>query len=199
LAARQDLSGAWPQLGPRPPIEGSLISRTAIATRALRVYNWPARHAEFEEHINRARLWMLSAKPVTTYEEADRIMGLQAAGVPAASLRADAEKLLQKQRPDGGWAQTPYLSSDSYATGMTLHTLYSAGLLAADAPAYRKGVEFLLRTQFPDGSWYVPSRAAKFQPYFQSGFPFNHDQWISSTGTAWAAMALAHAVPKSHL
>src|SRR5688572_24209408 len=25
--------------------------------------------------------------------------------------------------------------------------------------------------RFPDGSWHVRSRALKFQPYFQSGFP----------------------------
>jgi hypothetical protein len=54
-------------------------------------------------------------------------------------------------------------------------------------------VAFLLRTQFADGSWYVRSRAPKFQPYFQSGFPFNHDQWISSIGTSLAVMALAPA------
>jgi hypothetical protein len=37
----------------------------------------------------------------------------------------------------------------------------------------------------------VRSRAVKLQPYFESGFPFGHDQWISSAGTAYAVMALA--------
>ena len=50
---------------------------------------------------------------------------------------------------------------------------------------------FLTRTQQPDGSWYVKSRAMKIQPYFESGFPHGHDQWISQAGTAWAAMGLA--------
>ena len=50
----------------------------------------------------------------------------------------------------------------------------------ADA-GYQKGVKFLLANQCEDGSWYVRSRAPKFQPYFQSGFPFDHDQWISSS------------------
>jgi len=27
-------------------------------------------------------------------------------------------------------------------------------------------------------------------PYFESGFPYGDDQWISQIGTAWAAMAL---------
>jgi hypothetical protein len=29
------------------------------------------------------------------------------------------------------------------------------------------------------------------QLYFQSGFPFDDDQWISAAGTAWAATAVA--------
>jgi hypothetical protein len=52
----------------------------------------------------------------------------------------------------------------------------------------------LIGMQWPDGSWYVRSRAPKFQPYFQSGFPFDHDQWISSSATAWAIRALAPVV-----
>jgi len=31
----------------------------------------------------------------------------------------------------------------------------------------------------------------KLQPYFQSAFPFDHDQWISNSATAYAVMALA--------
>jgi squalene cyclase len=123
-------------------------------------------------------------------------MGLKIAGSSITELRPDAEKLVAEQRPDGGWPQTRYLASDSYATGLVLHSLYAAGLITPFDPAYRKGVAFLLRTQFSDGSWYVRSRAAKFQPYFQSGFPFNHDQWISSTGTAWAAIALIDSLEK---
>ena len=192
LAARQDDSGAWKQRTPRPPINESDITRTAQAIIALKAYGWPTRRSEFAQRIIRAQAWLKAAEPVSAYEEADRIVGLRAAGESPSELHEYASHLLAQQRSDGGWAQTPYLSSDAYATGMTLQSLYSADLLQPSDPAYRRGVEFLLKTQFPDGSWYVASRAAKFQPYFQSGFPFNHDQWISSTGTAWAAMALVH-------
>jgi len=65
------------------------------------------------------------------------------------------------------------------------------GLSAAADVAYRRGLGFLLSTQYADGSWHVRSRAIKFQPYFESGFPFGHDQWISAAGTAWAAQAIA--------
>jgi hypothetical protein len=41
----------------------------------------------------------------------------------------------------------------------------------------------------------VPSRSPKFQAYFNSGFPYAGDQWISAWATGWATMALAQAVP----
>jgi ankyrin repeat protein len=194
LAARQDTSGAWSLLGlARPPLEESNISRTAYGIEILKRYSWPARQAEFDGRIAKAERWLRQAKPETTYEHADRILGLHTAGISTAELQPDAARLLELQRDDGGWAQTQYLQSDAYATGMVLETLFRTGLLKASDPTYRRGVAFLLRTQFPDGSWYVRSRAPKFQPYFQSGFPFDHDQWISSAGTAWAVMALSHA------
>jgi hypothetical protein len=72
--------------------------------------------------------------------------------------------------------------------------MHELGVPASDA-AYQRGVAYLLRTQLEDGSWHVASRAPKFQPYFQSGFPHDHDQWISAAATAWAAIALSNAVP----
>jgi hypothetical protein len=200
VAARQDPSGAWISFGvARPPLADSTISRTAHAIKVLKRYSWPARQAEFDTRVHKAQLWLQQATPETTYEYADRILGLHEAGVSASELRADADRLLSLQREDGGWAQTRYLQSDAYASGMVLETLFRTGLLKESEPAYRRGVSFLLRTQFPDGSWYVRSRAPKFQPYFQSGFPFDHDQWISSVGTAWAVMALSHAAAPSAL
>ena len=194
LAARQQPDGSWHFAGvARPPIEESDISRTALAVRALKTYGWPARAAEFEERIARGRSWLEQAEPRTNYERADLVMGLFYAGAQWAKVQRAATALLTQQRADGGWSQTRYLDSDAYATGMALHALYVTGKLRAQDPAYQRGVQYLLATQFPDGSWYVRSRAPKFQPYFQSGFPFNHDQWISSTATGWAAMALAPA------
>jgi hypothetical protein len=63
-----------------------------------------------------------------------------------------------------------------------------------EALVFQKGVKFLLSTQATDGSWHVVSRAAKLQPYFQSGFPYDGDQWISAMGTGWAANALGLAL-----
>ena len=58
-------------------------------------------------------------------------------------------------------------------------------------PVYQKGVKYLLRTQAADGSWHVATRSIWLQPYFESGFPYAHDQWISAAGTSWAVMALS--------
>ena len=111
-------------------------------------------------------------------------------------MRAGRE-LLALQREDGGWSGNPYLNSEAFSTGEALVALAQSGAVAATNVAYRRGLGFLLSTQYPDGSWYVRSRAIKFQPYFESGFPFGHDQWISAAGTAWAAQAIALAIGPS--
>jgi hypothetical protein len=41
------------------------------------------------------------------------------------------------------------------------------------------------------------NRAMKIQPYFESGFPYGHDQWISHAGTAWAVIALSRGAAAS--
>jgi squalene cyclase len=180
-------------------MEDSNITRTAIAIRALKVYSWPARQAEFEERISRARAWLLKAEPRNSYERADLLLGLYWAGASTLDLSRAAAKLRRDQRPDGGWAQSRYLASDAYATGLAMHALHESGQMSASDPAYRNGVAFLLKTQLEDGSWYVRSRAPKFQPYFQSGFPHDHDQWISASATAYAVMALGPAAAQPRI
>jgi hypothetical protein len=58
-------------------------------------------------------------------------------------------------------------------------------------PIYRKGVEFLLRTQAADGSWHVKTRSDPTQIYFEAGYPYGWDQFISAAGGSWATAALA--------
>jgi ankyrin repeat protein len=177
----------------RAPMQESVISRTALAIRILQVYSFPSRKTEFEQRIARARAWLLEAKPRTEYERADVLLGLYWSGAPTDQVKRAAKTLLGAQRPDGGWAQRTHLASDAYMTGIALRALRESGQLRASDDAYRKGVDYLLRTQMEDGSWYVRSRAVKLQPYFQSGFPYDHDQWISYAATAYATVALAAA------
>ena len=53
------------------------------------------------------------------------------------------------------------------------------------SPAYRGGLRFLIADQREDGSWFVASRSKPFQPYFESGFPYGKDQFISMAATSW--------------
>jgi squalene cyclase len=122
-----------------------------------------------------------------------QLLGLYWAGAGQNELQRLVKTIVATERPDGGWAQGEGLGSDAYATGQTLFALAEAGGMSPAASAYRRGVGYLLSTQRGDGSWHVRSRAPKFQPYFESGFPYGHDQWISSMATGWAALALAHA------
>ncbi len=149
-------------------------------------------HGEVTRAIGRARDWLASAKGEVTEERAFRLLGLAWAEVGEEALKTAARELLALQRSDGGWSQEPSLESDSYATGEALTALLESGMAAADDPAVRRAVEFLLRTQLQDGSWYVKSRSVPIQAYFESGFPHGADQWISAAGTAWAVRALAN-------
>ena len=197
VAARQNPSGSWNiPGGGRPPLEDSEITRTMMAVWTLKAYGWPARQAEFQERLERARRWLAAAKPETTEEACDRLVGLWLTGSSNAELQGIAQPILAQQRADGGWAQNAHLESDAYGTALVLYSLGKAGVLKAPDAAYGKGAAYLLKTQYPDGSWFVRSRAPKLQPYFQSGFPYDHEQWISASATAYAVMALAPVTAK---
>jgi hypothetical protein len=79
--------------------------------------------------------------------------------------------------------------------GTDLVSLVKTGLLRPGDAAYKRAAKYLLSTQHADGSWYVRSRSPKFQPFFESGFPYGHDQWISAMATGWATTAVAMGLP----
>lgn len=193
FAESQGADGSWPasEAHARPPVTESVIGTTARAVRVLKVYGIPARRREFETRIARGRAWLMEAKPESTDEFILRLLGLWWAGAEKDQIRKAAKQLAALQHEDGGWSGNRYLKSDAYSTGGALWALYESGSVAPGEPAYKRGVSYLLSTQYPDGSWYVRSRSLKFQPYFESGFPYGHDQWISAAATAWASMAIS--------
>ncbi|MBS1857315.1 MAG: ankyrin repeat domain-containing protein [Acidobacteria bacterium] len=191
IAAMQRKEGDWPNyFEARPPIEDGTFTHTAKGVRVLRLYGSPGRKAEFDERVARAASWLEKAEPSSTEDRAMQILGMVWAGrkAPAACVR----QLVARQRPCGGWGQTDDLPADAYATGEALYALHEGGMSPSD-PVYRRGVEYLLGTQAADGSWHVVTRSLGFQPYFQSGFPYGHDQWISQAGTSRAVIALGFA------
>jgi ankyrin repeat protein len=188
LAASQGGDGGWHLPGySRSPLQDSDFSRTAMAIRALKTYGTPGRAVEMKQRMEHGKQWLMRAEPVILEDMDMRLVGAAAAGASAAELRKLAAPILALQRADGGWAQRQAFPSDAYATGMTIWALNEAGVMRPDARA----VKFLLGTQSSDGSWHVASRATKFQQYFESGFPYAQDQWISTMATGWATSALA--------
>ena len=196
LASYQSRDGGW-FIGTvaRPPVGEGAIAVTAYAIRALKAFAPAGRAMDMNERLARATSWLAAQKPVTTEDRNMQLLGLFWAGRGAAERERLAKSILAKQRADGGWAQSDDLQSDAYATGLSLFALAESGGISPDHAGYKKGVAYLLSNQRPDGSWYVRSRAVKFQPYFDGGFPYEHDQWISSMATGWATAALTLALP----
>ena len=124
-----------------------------------------------------------------------QLLGMKWANADRVLLNRRAGALLSMQHDDGGWSQLPALGSDAYATGQALVALERSGAISPSDAAYQRGVDFLLRTQLADGSWLVHTRSFPVQPYKESGYPHGPDQWISSAGSSWAAMALGFAAP----
>jgi hypothetical protein len=196
ILSRQFTDGRWPrEEASRAPIQDGDFYRVALATSALRTYAPPSLKSEVDEHMARARQWLMTTQPQSTDDAAMRLLGLKHTGAPQTNVQAAAKSLLSLQRPDGGWAGNPNLESDAFATSEVLCALVDAGVITARDPLYQKGVQFLLGTRAKDGSWHVASRAPKFQPYFESGFPYGHDQWISAAATARSVVVLSRYLP----
>jgi ankyrin repeat protein len=201
VARRQRDDGQWVNIDERPPQSFSNFTSTAIGIRMLRTFLPGQMDAEGEARIGKARVWLASATPIDTEDRAYQLLGLNWAGASAESLSGLRDQLVSLQQEDGGWGQYPGRTSDSYATGLAMYALHRAAALPVDAPAYRKGIDYLLRTQKPDGTWFVPTRlhppAPVSPPYFESGLPYGHSQFVSAMGTSWASLALLQTLPES--
>jgi hypothetical protein len=198
ILARQMPDGRWLGNGiNRPPSEYSTISHTAIAIGGLKSYPIPGRQKEISQSVERARKWLLSANPSSAEERAMRLMGLVWSGAAKDSVAAAIKDIRVRQEPAGGWSQFGRTQPDAYATGMSLYALHIAGIAVTD-DVYRKGIAFLLGTQYPNGAWLVKTHSFPQQRYFESGFPFGRHQWISSAGTSWATLAIAQTLPDKH-
>ena len=196
LATRQAPDGSWPR-GPeiRPPLSVGVVASTALALRGIGRFSPPGRRAEMDLRVSHAADFLRRATPADTQEQAYKLLGLLWAGAAPVEVARQREALVALQRADGGWAQLPSMSSDAYATGQALFALHAAGM-TANEPVYRKGVDYLLRTQLEDGTWFGRTRAFGFQPYFETGFPYGRSQFISTAATSWAATALAYTLNK---
>jgi ankyrin repeat protein len=191
LTLKQAKDGHWQTTLFRPPANDSDFTATALAVRGLQHFGPPGRVEEIAGRIAKARQWLLAAAPQTTEDRTFHLFGLKWAESRKQDIAKAAVGLLAEQRKDGGWGQLAPMPSDPYATGQSIVALQQAGGLSVSDPAYRRGVQFLLKTQLQDGSWFVESRSLPVQPYFESGFPHGRSQFMSCFATSWATMALA--------
>ncbi|MBT5707423.1 MAG: hypothetical protein HOI66_13990 [Verrucomicrobia bacterium] len=196
LLATQKPDGSWPAADYRPPIEDGPIQGAALAIGSLKRYPIKGRAEALESALTRAREYLKHASPRSFNQQVSQVLGLSWSGQSAQQLKSKIDALTKLQQTDGGWAPLQGLASDAWATGQALVALLIASDTSTHTEVIQSGLRFLLRTQFPDGSWYVKSRSWPFQPHFESGFPHGKDQWISAGATAWATMALLQTQPR---
>ncbi|MGP0076456.1 MAG: ankyrin repeat domain-containing protein [Bryobacteraceae bacterium] len=195
LAARQEADGHWETTDERPPESYSPFTATAISLRAIQLYAHRSQKDDIEEREGRARVWLLSHQPRATEERVYQMLGASWAGAGQVAIKKMAGELKAAQQADGGWNSLDGRPSDAYSTGQALMALHEPGGVAITDPAWRRGIDYLLSTQAPDGSWHVVSRLHPPAPvspaYFETGHPYGHDQFISMMGDSLAVMALS--------
>jgi ankyrin repeat protein len=198
LTARQNRGGDWPSHRQRPPSSYSNVTFTALGVRAIQLYSHPTQKADVAQHVALARRWLLSHTPVDTEERTYKLLGLKWSGGDRASIAAATRDLARTQEADGGWASLDGRVSDTYSTGQALVALHDGGGVPISDANWQRGIDYLLKTQAADGSWHVETRLYKpaplSPPYFETGLPYGHDQFLSAQGGAWAVMALTYAL-----
>src|SRR3954471_15329039 len=198
LISRQNADGTWDSYHQRPPSSYSRITFTALGLRAIDLFHHPSQAAAAADSVARARRYLETQTPASTEERVYQLIGLGWARAPRAQRVALARELQQEQQPDGGWRPIRGRASDVYSTAQTLVALHRAGEVPIGNAAWQRGISFLLKAQAADGTWRQKSRlfppAPLSPPYFDGGYPGEHDQFLSLSAASWAVMALCDAL-----
>ena len=169
-----------------------LIERSAAQT--LKVRDCFTCHHGAHAAMAQNEAWLLKTPAEDTEDRVYRLRALHLLNRREA-MEVEVSKLLSEQRKDGGWGQMTFLDSDAYATGTVLAALVDTGAISVVSADYQRGVAYLVREQKADGSWHVKKRTRMVQPMFESGFPHEHDQFISYSASCWATYALLKGLP----
>jgi len=194
LRHRQQPDGHWKIGAHRPPIEYSDFTATALAIRGLKAYG----DESDLPRINKARHWL--SKNVATHQEARtyKLLGLIWSDAEKSEINNVVYDIFQQQHENGGWSQEKEMSPDAYATGQILVALLKAEVRDTHSASLSRGIEYLNSTRLPDGSWFVETRSRPIQKYFESGFPHDKSQFLSTAATSWATLAILLAEAKQH-
>src|ERR1700694_2089290 len=161
IVKKQQPDGSWEFFATlrRPPINESQTTDAAWIILALEGETGPDAPESQRTALSKAVAWAGAAKLPDVHQDKvlKVLMGIRS-GKPRKTMQTTIDELLALQRADGGWSQTvPELKSDAFATGQTLYVLSLAGF-AAERPEIKRGIDFLVATQKPDGSWPMISR-----------------------------------------
>lgn len=193
LAKQQSKGGFWSFTLPRTPMQSSFFTFTALSVKAINAYG--AQNAETKKQILAAKNWLMTAKVSSGEDKFMRLLGLLWSGASLKERQAAIASVRSSQHADGGWSQESNMASDAYATGQALYALRLAGGASSQDPQFKKGIQYLLKNQDADGSWFVNKRAIPANNYFDGGFPHGQSQYASFNGTCWAMMAMLQALP----
>jgi hypothetical protein len=175
-------------------MQSSNFTFTALALKSLSAYGPKSQSVELSQRTQKAKSWLMEAAAQTCDDRAFRLLGLKWADTPLGERKKSVDEILSAQNPDGGWSQVAGMRSDAYATGQALYSLRVAGGIEAKDSIYERGVQYLLRTQDEDGSWFVNKRAIPANNYFDAGFPHGESQYASFNASCWATLALLETI-----
>ncbi len=195
---RQESDGRWRPSAFRPPAEQSHVSNTSLALRTLQpLFSEDAEWSVTALATQRRALEWLDQQPCDLQEDlVFRMWSLTWFGDDAVRRREFIDRIAKRQGEDGGWSAERNLPSEAYSTGLTLFALLDNGV-ARDSLMIVKAVEYLMKIQQPDGSWFVETRAKPVQVFFDNGDPHGKSQFISITATGWSTAALARFVARN--
>ena len=186
LLTIQKKDGSIPVEYSEPPVVQGEFMMTA---NSLVAFEWAAAHSrdpKYRQATDHALAWIAANEPEITQDLAYKIVAVNHYGSQEQKRAAWplAEALAAQQAPDGGWKETPAMEgSNAFATGLVLYAFKQAGI-SVRSEMFRRGVEYLLKTQVRDattdnGSW----KAIHTQSERATDFP----------PTMWAVIGLAGA------
>ncbi|MGQ0428629.1 MAG: VWA domain-containing protein [Gammaproteobacteria bacterium] len=161
LLKTQSKAGFFSESQPHLPVIHGAFDTTGNALVAL---DWASSHGgspNLKPAATRALAWITTGVPLTTQAKVYKIMSLaRFAPDKRDVIWSLVDKLASEQQPDGGWKETPEMTgSNAFATGQVLYAYKQAGVSVL-SPTFRRGVDYLLKTQVnntsPDnGIWYA--------------------------------------------
>jgi Squalene-hopene cyclase C-terminal domain/Prenyltransferase and squalene oxidase repeat len=196
IVKKQQPDGSWEFFATlrRPPINESQTTDAAWIILALQGEMGPDSPESQRVALSKAIAWLDAAKLADIHQDKVlKVLRGARSAKPRKAMQSTIDELLALQRADGGWSQSvPELKSDAFATGQTLYGLALAGY-KADHPEIKRGIDFLVATQKPDGSWPMISRSTP------DGSPGSAKLLtpITCAASSWATLGLATLVPKT--